>query len=517
MIWWPNQVRGITTSIDRFENRRNALIVASTGAGKSLMIEEIVKHAVSQGTPASVFVSRTFLLEQLRDGMRERGLDPSVLWAGAKKGEYNPDAMVQLCMTPTVASRCFKSSTVTPLPRPGLVFFDEPHMQSGHSSIKIIEAMMERGSTSLMGSTATPLGLNHIFNREDMVFAGSNPELRECGAHLLAKTFNPSEIEVERHVKRNKEGEFVVNGEVKALWVQSVAGNIVENIYKLNPDKKPMICFGPDVESCRWLSNSFMKHGIRAAHIDGTSCYYDKKEYDKKERHRFVAMLRDGSLDMIINRFVFREGVDIPELYHLIFATPVGSINSYVQSAGRVIRNHHSLNGVIIQDHGGNYWRHGSVNDDRTEDWKKYFELGEYVCSKERERQHREGEIAKEITCPFCDMSMKRLSGGRCVNCHADLRSEKPRKRVVQSDGTLHEQEIFCRPQRTKLEPDTAKKWERMFYSQRKVDKSFNEARGWFYQCHGYFPPRTLPLMPKHATDWYEKIADVTDLIPKGA
>ena len=95
--------------------------------------------------------------------------------------------------------------------------------------------------------------------------------------------------------------------------------------------------------------------------------YIDGEEYasDPLKRAEVIDKLRAGDIKVICNRYVMREGIDIPELYHIILATPIGSLSSYVQVVGRALRNHPSLDKVIVQDHAGNFWRHGSANANR--------------------------------------------------------------------------------------------------------------------------------------------------------
>src|SRR5690606_27352508 len=90
--------------------------------------------------------------------------------------------------------------------------------------------------------------------------------------------------------------------------------------------------------------------------------------------------LVDGRIHGISCRFKLREGVDIPEVYYCILATPIGSLASYVQTVGRALRRSDiTPSQICIADHGGNYLRHGSPNVDRP--WREWWNLPEHVIS----------------------------------------------------------------------------------------------------------------------------------------
>jgi hypothetical protein len=82
----------------------------------------------------------------------------------------------------------------------------------------------------------------------------------------------------------------------------------------------------------------------------------------------------------------------------------------------------------------------------------------------------------------------------------------------VQQDGTLHEYvgDIY-RPRKTRMHSNTVKLWLKCYHQARNSLKrmSFNQARGWFFYQHHYWPPTDLPKMPVNEFDWYLPVADV--------
>ena len=208
---------------------------------------------------------------------------------------------------------------------------------------------------------------------------------------------------------------------------------------------------------------------------------------------------RHGSVTVMGN---CREGLDIPCVGHAIFACVFGSLRSYLQAGGRALRAHPSLNHVTIQDHGGSYIRHGSLNEDR--EWK--LGMTGYKTTGLRLEAMRENPELEPIICPKCHMA--RLSGPRCPHCgHACF---KRSRFVVQIDGTLKAQDgPSFKPRRIKVKSDTQKVWDRYFHGARIKGRTVNQAMAWMFYNEHYWPPRDLKNMPTEPADFFEHICDI--------
>ncbi|MTW08883.1 hypothetical protein GM524_13540, partial [Streptococcus pneumoniae] len=77
----------------------------------------------------------------------------------------------------------------------------------------------------------------------------------------------------------------------------------------------------------------------------GESLIVDGEELksNRETRRQVLDEVASGEIKVVCNRFVLREGFDLPQLYHGVLATCFGSICSYVQSVGRILRSHPSL------------------------------------------------------------------------------------------------------------------------------------------------------------------------------
>jgi len=493
---WTPQVRAISQVQNALaDGHRRICLAAPTGSGKSRVACELIRDWLHVGYRVSLYTNRKMLIEQLIKTLRAFGLEHGVR---AANYEDNRDLPLQISSVQTESSRVLKKKTWQ-LHESDRVLVDEAHLNSGAIAKTLLDMHIAQGA-SIVGLTATPLDIGHCY--DVLLTPTTNAELRACGALVPALHFGPDEPDCRRIKKETVE---LTEKEIrKVMQVQRIFGRVLEWFNKLNPEQKPTILFAPGVPESLWFAEEFSKRGIEAAHIDGTSCYYKGKIYesDQDVRDEIMRASRTGEVKIICNRYVLREGIDAPWLAHGIFATIFGSLQSYLQSGGRLLRSHPSLTNVTIQDHGGNWWRHGSLNADRH--WN-LDDTEQIVAGLRKERMAAKRD-REPMTCPQCRMV---LLTTRCACGFEITRKSRP---VIMDDGTLKEHggDIF-RPRFTRREPNTAEKWEKMYFRSRQYKKgrTFNQMRGLFYYENGYFPPNDMPYMPTNERDWFRQVREV--------
>jgi superfamily II DNA or RNA helicase len=506
---WPHQLEAFKQNISRYEGgtyHKTWVTQAPTGAGKSEIFSAIIKYVVEKGMTVALYCCRNLLIDQLIKGCQRRGIEFGTVAAAFNDRYYNPRAAVQICSLATVAAQKRKDRMPKPV---SLVIVDEAHQQKETTAIEVFDYYKEKGA-KIAGFTATPVGISHIY--DELVQVVTNEELRDpekCGgwpAHLPAITFGCPEIDT-TDLKPIKSGEFSVNDIRKTVWTPQIFGHVHHHYKRLNPNQRPAVLFAPGVKESKWFVDQFEKNGVKAAHIDGSDCYVDGEEYpsDPDKRAAILERLRSGEIKVLCNRFVLREGIDIVELAHIILACPIGSITSYVQTVGRVLRNHESLKAVLVQDHGGNWWRHGEPGQNI--DWSEYFYMDNAQASKAKQEKIQTGEEKCAIICPNC--SAVRESGAVCGTC--GFKHEKSKRMVIQKNGQLIRLEGDpVTKRRTKCYSDTEKHWQKAWHRARRAGMTFNQARGIFVSEQKYWPPNDMPLMPKTAAGWYKSIKDAT-------
>lgn len=504
---WPHQAFGIQAVCGAIlDGARRLCLTSPTGGGKTRMMEEIIKWAVNHGGVA-LHSDRKMLIDQVSADLVAARIDHGVRAAGHDEDLSRP---VQICSVQTEVSRVLKRGSRM-LHECRLAIFDEGHRHAQGQVLELRKRYLAAGATTL-DITATPLGMFDICDQ--LIIAGTNSELRACGALVPAIHYGPDEPDLREFKRDNnaplENGEDLSVQQLRKLYPQSpvMFGRLWENFNRLNPDHRPTVCFGPSVECSIWIAEQFTKKGVPFAHIDGDDIWVDGKLYRNTDTLREEVLARNESGDIvgISNRYVLREGINCPWWRHAILCTITGSLQTYLQAGGRVLRSHPDKSEAIFQDHGGNYWRHGSLNEDR--DW--HLDWTSRMAYEARADRARRKIIRQPFVCPGCS---RVWIARRVCECGFELEKFKPSRPIVTTDGTMkHLSANVFQPHRICQQPNGAKLWERMYYRAKseRWNATFRQAFAKFAEENRWaWPDPTWPLMPKEHRDEFRRVRDV--------
>lgn len=504
MSLWPHQDRGLNELDEAIAAGETKICVTSpTGGGKSRMMFEWIKRG---GRSTAIYTDRRMLCEQLSENMTAHGISHGIIASG-----FEPSiADIQLCMAQTMVSKCVNGLSM--VPNVERCIWDEAHKMGGATLLALREQHWRAIDVAF---TATPLGIGHIY--EKLIIAGTNSELRECGALVPAFHYGPDEPDVKWvGTVKVDDGECGIPTKKRQEFAHRVFGRVVENYLEINSDRRPTVLFAPGVAESIWFAQELCKNGIPAAHIDGENVWLDG-ELHQKDRDVIEGvkeMLADGTLSVVCNRFVLREGIDWPFVSHGIFATVFGSLTSYLQAGGRFLRGCQSIGKTrcTIQDHGGNWHRHGSLNSDRV------WELGwdDKIVAGMREKRLREKKELEPIVCPKCHAV--RLSGPKCFSCGHQHNSKV--RLVLQQNGSLKEMsgDIYRARRTAKKTEDLEKAWTSRVRAVRNSQKetvrnmTFAQLEVAFARDHKWaYPPHDMASMPTCDGDWFLPVRAVAE------
>jgi DNA repair protein RadD len=491
----PNQQRAFDQTLAAIRGGAKRICVTSpTGSGKTMMMTDQLIQAKADGERACLYTNRRMLFDQTARMLGEAGIEFGRRAAGHERALLRD---VQLCMTQTELSHVYKNES-RELHQADKILIDEAHNQTGGGMETIMRDHIEAGGVNI-GYTATPLDIGDYY--DELIVVGLPSEMFRLGILVPAETFGPDEPDL-KHIRQYQVGEDLSEKDnTKVIMRPGIFGRVLKWYKTINPEQRPTILFAPGVKESIFFAEQFHAAGIPAAHIDGDDVWIDGELHasDSDTRQQVMDASKDGSIKVICNRFVLREGIDAPWLSHGIFATVFGSLTSMLQSGGRLLRSCHGKDRVTIQDHGGNWWRHGSLNEDR--EWS--LELTNHRMVAERQEKIREKQLPEPITCLQC--AKVRPCGHVCPFC--GFIAHKKSRMVVQIDGELKplRGDVF-RPRYRKLEVDTEKLWKATYYRAYRSGMTFRQAEGLFYHECGYFPPKDLPLMPLEIGDSFRRV-----------
>lgn len=509
---WPHQQYTLNAVADaESDGVRRIVVTIPTGGGKTLVMQKLAESFLEMHKRVVLYTNRTFLREQISDGLMDAGIYHGVRAAGEADEREHP---FQISSIQTEHSRVIKRKRWD-VHAADLVLIDEAHLQKEEMAKSILALHKD---ALIVGFTATPLGLEEMYDR--LIVGATLAQLRKCGALVLSRHFGPDEPDYRDFKKLSSDKLDLKLSDKDAVTVMGprpqLFGRVWANYEILNPERRPTILFAPGVEESIWFAEQFASKGVRSAHIDGDDVWIDGEFHksDSDLRRRIVEELRGGSLFVVCNRFVMREGINIPEVSHGIFATVFGSVQTYLQAGGRLLRSAPGKTEATIQDHGGSFGRFGSLNEDR--EW--FLEQTAEMAYAIRAERIRSGKQSQPFLCPKCGRAWTR--GRVCLVAHKGCGYELPAKAkksrpVVTAEGQLREcVGEFFRPRRVNRAPNAIRDWCQLIRFRCKEgtrgERTYRQAAAAYaIDHHWQWPDPSWPLMPINELDWFRKVHDV--------
>lgn len=456
---------------------KRQVLVAPTGAGKTICATHLLNEADRKGSYALFMVDRVSLVDQTSATLDEYGVPHGVVQSDHPRWE--PRANVQVCSIQTLARRR--------LPRvPNLVVWDEAHIRFK----KIRDYLETLPDCVKIGLTATPFtkGMGNDWDRA--VNVRTTRELID-GGHLVEPTIYVAKSPDDSAYERNKFGEFndtsaaragiEIVGDVASEWVSKTSEHFG------GPVKT--IVFAATVEHGRELCAAFRARGFNFQQIS----YLDK---DDDERRAKIEEFRkpDSAIHGLVSCGVLTRGFDVPDVQCGISCRPYRkSLSSHIQEIGRVMRPHGDDKKALWLCHSGNIERFSVDMFDVWENGAGELSHASKHDSKPRERKPSERE---KVVCPECSGALR---GNVCMACGW----ERPaRSGIVNVDGeltafSLGELSMQPRPGlRADCLKDPRRVWEAaLCYTFERCRKGDRAARKWAYGIFGgIYPNSKLPF-----------------------
>ena len=186
-------------------------------------------------------------------------------------------------------------------------------------------------------------------------------------------------------------------------------------------ERRRTVAFTVNVGHSVHLKEEFVKSGVRAEHIDGTT--------PKPERDATLTRLASGEIELVTNCMVLTEGWDMPEVGCCILARPTRKMGLYRQMLGRVLRSAPNKPDAIVLDHSGAVFRHGFAEDhvEWTLSPDRRAESASHQAREER------GSASRLIECTNCGAI--REGGKPCFHC--GFLPQRPPRNIHIIDGEL--------------------------------------------------------------------------------
>jgi superfamily II DNA or RNA helicase len=377
---------------------KRIIMVAPTGAGKTIIGNEIVKANAKLYRPVLVLAHRREIIGQTSRKLYTAGIPHGIIQAGFPA---RPMELVQVASIQTLWTRAMVRESME-LPPADLLWIDEAHHCPAETYRKIIAAYPD---VVLLGTTATPCrgdgrGLGGIF---ELII--ETPQVAELIAHdppYLVKTRVYAPVDPDLRGVRTIASDYVEDQLAERMNTDVLVGDIVSHWHKYG-ERRCTVAFAVSVAHSVHIRDEFIKSGVRAEHIDGST--------PKDERDASLARLASGELEVVSNCMVLTEGWDMPECGCIILARPTKKMGLYRQMIGRVLRPSEGKPDAIVLDHSGAVFRHGFVEDHV--EWT--LDPDTKATSAAHQKRLAGGHKSRILECVQC--GAVRVAGQACSNC----------------------------------------------------------------------------------------------------
>lgn len=376
------QREAVDAGVDFFlgKSRTNALIVASTGAGKSLILSNIAHNLKS---PVLVIQPSRELLLQNTDKLRIMGGNPTIYSASCNMKQVSECTYATIKSIKNIAQQ-FKDLGVK------YVIVDEADM--GIPAPRTPEELAKGSEFSrfmnvlkpekILGLTASPIKmqtystmtaqsysqlnmLTRIQNKtfSEIIHVTQNQEMVKRGywAELLYERWN---FDGSRLLINSSGSEYTEESVKHAVLSNNINNLIYKRLKELKHERKHILVFMDSVDNCHKLHEFLEKN-------DKVTSVVVSGDMTGKARVDAVEGFKNGKYQIALNYGALGVGFDFPDLDCIILGRPTFSLRVYYQYLGRCVRVGNKKNALVV-DCCGNYDRFGKIEDLSVEDYAGY-------------------------------------------------------------------------------------------------------------------------------------------------
>jgi DNA repair protein RadD len=379
----------------------NPLVVMPTGTGKSVVIAEFLRGALTNWPDTRVIVL-THVRELIQQnfnamirswpdapagiysaGLNRRELDQQIVFAGIQS-IYKRAVDVQRC---------------------DLVLIDEAHLLGTNDTgmyRKFLGQLKEiNPSLKVIGFTATPYRMDQglLCEGDTALFSDiaiDVPMLRMIEEGFLAPLVpKATKTRLNTSGVHTRGGEFIASELEDAVNIDEVNRSAVAELVKAGDGLGSWLVFCCGVDHAKSIRDVVREHGITCEAVFG--------DMPAPDRDRILRDFKEGRLRCITNMNVLTTGFDAPGVDLIGMLRPTKSQSLYVQMLGRGTRIAEGKEECVVLDFAANTHRHGPVDT-----------INSRIKAPPAKGDEKGEAMAKE--CPECQ-TLCALSAKVCPTC----------------------------------------------------------------------------------------------------
>lgn len=340
----------------------NPIVIAPTGAGKSLIIAKLCQDACVDypDTRILMITHSKELIEQNADELL--GIYPQAD-IGFFSASLNKKDMHHQIIFAGVQSFYDKAHKGDPF---HIVVVDEAHTISRKDGARYSQLFntlrLMNPKIKILGLTATPYRLDsgYLHEGKGALFDGVAYEIEV--AQLIEEGYlcpiiskgGVKSIDLTNVKKRG--GEYIESDLAKAASEPELVKAVISEILYYGVNRKCGMVFASGMSHAEMLRDEFIAQGETSIVVlTGTT--------PRKERDAIIERHKSGELKYLINIGVLTTGYNNKMVDLIAMVTATESTSKYVQIAGRGMRVHPNKTDCLFLDYGQNVVRHGTIDN----------------------------------------------------------------------------------------------------------------------------------------------------------
>jgi superfamily II DNA or RNA helicase len=413
------------------------LLVAATGAGKTVVFSYIARSAAQKGSRVLILAHRDQLIKQASRKLTENGVQHGIIMAGFTPA---PRRLVQVASVQTLVRRIEKLKAVGATF--DLIVIDEAHLSAAASYMRVLAAWPD---ARVLGVTGSPIRLDGKgLGRQaggcfDTLVQGiSIRQLIDQGYLVRPRVFASKDVIDMSGIKKIG-GDFDTHAVAELMDKPKITGDAIA-AYRKHCPGVGAVAWCANVAHAQHVAAEFNASGIPAVALCG--------EDDSVARDKALADLTAGRIKVITFAMLLVEGVDCPSIGAVILLRPTMSLSSYLQVIGRGLRPIFAPGmpldtaeqrfaaidagpkgrSCFVIDHAGLTFRHGMADEER--EWSLDG------AKKKKGKKKETDNVVPVAQCPKCFAVFE--PADVCPNC-GHVMEKKVRKGPEHVDGELTE------------------------------------------------------------------------------
>jgi DNA repair protein RadD len=360
MLLRPYQEAAINDACKALDTHKNTIVVAPTGAGKTIMLSALVGKRYEDGKKVLVMQHRDELVDQNKSKFER--INPYITTSIVNGTVKDWKGGTVFSMVQTIS----RDKNLMDRPAFDMLVIDESHHAAADTYLKVIKAVKEDNpDAEIVGFTATPnrgdgKGLLKVFN---------NCSHQIDITTLIREGFlvPPKSYVIDCGVKDSLRNVAISGNDFNMEQVESIMNRkvinqkVVEEYLNHAEDRKTVV-FCSTIKHAEDLLEEFIDQGVNAEMVTGDT--------PKAERAQTLHDLVHNDLKVVVNVAVLTEGFDAPPVSCIILTRPCSQKATMVQMIGRGLRTINPeefpdlvKRDCIVLDFGTSILTHGSLED----------------------------------------------------------------------------------------------------------------------------------------------------------